>query len=585
MFVSVLWRLLLLCALFAQSCAVSCSTETVDMQREVAARLLFAEGDKLRESTDPGGALAIFQRVIKDYPGTDSADFAHFRCAEALIQLGKCGEALTLAQSVIDKNPKTIVAAWCQYAIGQALLKNGDEYGGIAALRKIKQTLPDHLDLGPLRESRQILGALCERRLGSRMDLLDLAEYLGVDKSNTTERAELYAIVGAYKGRDGHIELASPVLEKLAAECPKETDELEWARSEVAMSYLDSPTAGGGNFAKLATEMLAPLLKPDATPNDQAGKACLCLARYYMRGKMDEKALQTLREGSETLLGTVRGPEILYELGRALTRAGKIEEASAVMKRLVTDKPLSAQAMIIRAVTEEEVLGSSTASIESLIKSTADNWRPEWSVVTLYPMDGSLGNPVLIARQAVALAREDRPDVAVELINSFAKRTGLSANDAAKAGLEVVTLAMLRAVDENRFSREAAYAFQMVRDNADKESMNLFLSRVDKQLALLAGAERAVARIWLQSQLQKGGRYEDAEYILVELLRMSDITRDTAANARYDLGICYRNLGNNNLAHHYLQQVVDEYNDTGWASRATRTLIEWSSADKKNVVN
>lgn len=117
-----------------------------------------AKRDKHREATDPSGALSIFQRVVKEYPDTEAAGFARFRCAEALVQMGQCNAALALAQSVIDSNPKTLPAAWAQYAVGQALLKKGEEYGGVIALRRVKEHLPDRLDISPLSEARRILG-------------------------------------------------------------------------------------------------------------------------------------------------------------------------------------------------------------------------------------------------------------------------------------------------------------------------------------------------------------------------------------------------------------------------------------------
>jgi tetratricopeptide (TPR) repeat protein len=278
-------RCLFICAATILVLAVL-PAQSADRAREVADYALLAEGEKLNEATQPAAALEIFERVAKEYPDTESGMFAQFRRAETLVFLGQCTEAIARARMVIDAYPNTSVAAWSQYAIGQALLKQQGQPGeAVRALRGVKSMLPNKLDLGALEGSRVVLARLIEQHYGfsEKMDPLAPASFLEVARNDSKGKAELYAILAFHWGRAGRIDLANPVLDRIAQECPEEKDELEWAKAEVGMGYLNGHSEGD-EFCRLAIDLLNPVLS-SSVPNDESAKAASAL-----RGSTSEAA-------------------------------------------------------------------------------------------------------------------------------------------------------------------------------------------------------------------------------------------------------------------------------------------------------
>ncbi|MCL6628884.1 MAG: hypothetical protein K6U00_04705 [Armatimonadetes bacterium] len=325
--------LLALCAIAPLAHATPPSSEvplptqaahTSRQDREGAARAIIREGERANDVTDPAGALALFEKAIEQYPDTEVVRFAYVRKAETLVYLDRCDEAIQLGRWVIEKYPKTKPACWAQFWVGQALLKKGERLAGMTALRGVNGLLPDRNDLTPLDLSRWVLGELCEPQYLLHKDIGDVMSFLGMGRDDAQSRAEVYAILAAYRGRDGRIDRGNSFIGRLERECADQKVEQDWAKAKVAASYLDK-AGTDGEFVNLAIGMLQPILTNNN--DDAAAQGCLSLARFYRRGNLSAKAEEVLRAGKERFLATSHGAEILYELATLLTKQRRDTEA------------------------------------------------------------------------------------------------------------------------------------------------------------------------------------------------------------------------------------------------------------------
>jgi len=408
------------CAIGIFLLSVLIPANAADRAREIAAHSLLAEGEKLNEATQPAAALGIFERVAREYPETEAGMFAQFRRAETLVFLDRCTEAIARAQMVIETYPNTVVAAWAQWCIGRALISEGRVSDGVEALRKVAEILPDRSDLTPFDYARLELGSLCETHIQRSGNILDAAKCLRVDASDSKSRAEILATVAAYRGKDGRIDLAYPLLRRLAEECPSESMEIEWARTQVATAYLRSRNCKREELSARAVELLEPIASTGRAGDDVVAKATLWLARYYKVNGEPKRAAELLQPAIERCLNTSHGAEMLYELGLVLARVGKSAESLSAMKRLVDEKPFSKYADAARNFIEVGLPSDPSEPIESLVKWAEEHYAPKYRLLAFAPGDGSLDNPYLVAMQAVALAKEDRPDLSIELLDRFA---------------------------------------------------------------------------------------------------------------------------------------------------------------------
>jgi len=562
---------------------------SADRAREIAAHSLLAEGEKLNEATQPAAALEIFERVAKEYPDTEAGMFAQFRRAETLVFLDRCTEAIARAQMVIDAYPNTVVAAWSQYAIGQALLKQqGRPDDAVQAFRKVKGMLPNKLDLGALEGSRVVLAQLMQQHYGfsEKTDPLAMASFLGVDRNDAKSKAELYAILAFHWGRAGRIDLANPVLARLSQECPEESDELEWAKSEVGIGYLNVHNEGD-EFCKLAIELLKPVLS-SGVPNDESAKAALCLARFYKRsGKYAESA--GLLEGAIAKhIETAHASEMLYELATVLRKQAKNDEAIKVLNRIVTEKPVSRYRLAAERLIEE--IGKSTpetqASLDELIKEADARFDPKWKDLASAPKDGSLGDGVMVARQAVALAREDKPELALVLLDRFATQHKLSADELARAKAEMALCSLRAAKNIRRFSNEGALVFSICVGKQNRSAIETrvrtdlirrAVSVIENLLHLLTSeTDKIVACKWIAELAYGAGLYQEALHFFKEVIK-SKTTRSGLAEAHYYAGMCYWHLQQPRVARQHMERIVELYPSSAWAPRARGLLYQWSA--------
>jgi len=491
---------------------------------------------------------------------------------------------------VIETYPNTVVAAWSQFSIGHALLKQqGRPDEAVQAFRKVKGMLPNKLDLGALEGSRVVLAQLMQQHYGlsEKTDPLAMASFLGVDRNDAKAKAELYAILAFHWGRSGRIDLANPVLARLSQECPEERDELEWAKAEVGIGYLNVHVEGD-EFCKLAIELLKPVLS-SGVPNDESAKAAICLGRFYKRSGKYAEAAGVLEGAIERHIDTAHAAEMLYELATVLRKQAKNEEAVKVLNRIVAEKPVSRYRIASERLIEEisKDRPETQASLDELIKEADAKFDPKWKELASAPKDGSLGDAVMVSRQAVALAREDKPELALVLLDRFATQHRLSADELERAKTEMALCALKSAADAGRISREAMYVVGLLtrRDSEGKEPFsetqrNLLTRAIEivkRVLDKLPSADAAGLNTWIGTTYMDMGRYRDAIAAFRDVRNLKGAPVELKAEATYLSGLCYRAIGYNNSARRCMEEVVKRYPESPLARKARGALFVWSN--------
>ena len=72
-------------------------------------------------------------------------------------------------------------------------------------------------------------------------------------------------------------------------------------------------------------------------------------------------------------------------------------------------------------------------------------------------------------------------------------------------------------------------------------------------------------------------RYGEAAESFRDELRIGALPPEREAKVRYHLGICCKEVGNDDLAKQYTGEVAERYPDSDWARQARGSLYFWSN--------
>jgi tetratricopeptide (TPR) repeat protein len=591
MFAARMRRCLFVCVAICSIAAVTLPARGADIEREKEARALLAEGEKLNEATRLYEALSTFKRVRQHYPDTEAGAFSEFWRAEVLARLGDTTEAIEIDQRIVKENPGTILACWAQYGMAQMM---GPTPAGIAAMRKVREMLPNRSDLTPFDLSRVVLGDWCGKYLVGHQDALDAAEFLGLRRDDTRDKAETLAIMAAHVAKSDGIQKAKPILDRLISECPGEREEVEWAKIEAAIACIDGKP-GEVEYETLSVGWLTPYSVLTLSDDDQAAKACLALARYYKRNGKLSDAAAALKHAADRHANTGHGAQVLYEYGCALGRQGRNEEAIAALKQMIARKPLSTHATAAETMIEslQSAPGLETASLEALIKEADANFDPKWQALASAPTDGSLHDPAMVARQAVALSRQGLLQSACALLDRFVSSGGASDADGIRARAHVCLMRLRALPDSGKETDEAKYLFSLAvldtrRDASEGarearvqmvELLGDFAQTLDP--AKVSSDTRARYLYWAGCLYMRVGQHKAALKWFKNALSVPGTSRDVQAQAMLTLGMTYRDIGYNDSARHTMRALARDYRDTPWGRQAGERLTEWANADAK----
>lgn len=299
LFAAVVRRGLRLCAIVTLLAALP--SLAADLPTEVAARALLGEAEKLIELSKPEGALPILDKVQAEYAGTEAAAFAELRRAFCFMYLGRLDEAIATARAIVAANPRTVLACWAQCVVGESLVKKKSIAEGVAELLQVSDMLPDRNDLGPLDKAMGVLGRVCTKSVGEKADPADALAVLGLSRSDVRDKARAFAIMAAYRAQQGRIDLANPILDRLATECPYEMAEFEWAQTAVAIAYLKK-TDSKGEFGPDVADRLSRLAVSSGASDHVMARVHLALARYYEKNDDPASALLVLESSKDRFL-------------------------------------------------------------------------------------------------------------------------------------------------------------------------------------------------------------------------------------------------------------------------------------------
>ena len=277
---------------------------------EIAARSLLGQAEKLIELALPQEALPILDRVQSEYPGTEAALFAELRRAQALMFLHEYDTATEVATGIVAANPGTMIACWAQCVVGQSLVKQGRTAEGVEALQEVGPMLPDHTDLGPLNEAREVLGRVCAEYVAEGRDDLDAVEAMGWDPTDHGAAARVLAMLAVHRARLGDFAAARATLNRIEILHPSHTAEIAWAKAEIGMHNVREALRLGTDALE-ATDALSLKSAAEYTSPQEAARAYLTLAkRHRQRGEIGE-AVRLLETARDNYLGTANAAEIL----------------------------------------------------------------------------------------------------------------------------------------------------------------------------------------------------------------------------------------------------------------------------------
>lgn len=358
---------------------------SAEQSKEIAARALLGEAEKLIELALPQEALPVLDKVRADYPDTEAAAYAVLRRAQALMFLHKYDEAIEQAAQITAANPGKIIACWAQCVVGQSLVLKGQVADGVRELWKVPSMLPDQSDLGPMNEAREVLGRIARQYLADRREDLDAAEAIGLNRHHAGDKAKLLAILAAYRAREGDFVKAKETLSRLASECADQVEELKWANAEVTMYCIDRLNSSDA-IAREAAETLYNLCASFPSGHQSGARACLSLARFYRQAGDVDRAIAVLERARNDFGTTANAAEMLYELGHLLLARNRTEEAIAVLNQIVIAWPRSGYAAPALYTIGTCARTDQTIPLQALSQLTDESYSRRWRAMAFWKL-------------------------------------------------------------------------------------------------------------------------------------------------------------------------------------------------------
>lgn len=100
-------------------------------------------GDAYQDAEEWEKAIEVYDRVLKDYPGSVYADYVQYRQGIALLKISKIDTATLTFQSLRQNFPNSKYLNDIDYYLGVAYFKKGDSVAAIQSIEKFLKN-PDH---------------------------------------------------------------------------------------------------------------------------------------------------------------------------------------------------------------------------------------------------------------------------------------------------------------------------------------------------------------------------------------------------------------------------------------------------------
>lgn len=576
--------LMLVVLLSYTASSVVCASQWQD---EMAAGQLVAEATflatsrKISSSANRQVSLERLQQVMHNYPQTTAALTAEHCRADVLRMLGRSDEAIAAATSIVEMRPGTVEARWASLCIGRTLIDTGNARKGISELVKVAM---GPLDAGsaPTRTARWLLGPLCNEYLKGRQDVMDAADFLGLDRDTANARALVLGVMARYYGREGSFSQARRMLQRLEEEAPHQIADMEWAKCHVAMDTLALPNKQLST-AKWAQSVLLAACEADAT---YADSACLALCRLYRKSGKVADAISLLERVRSTQAAGSRD-QILYVLGSLMYEQSREDAAVAIFNELIVTYPNSTYAKLAEFVAASGRTLGPSQSIQFLLRAAYSRFQPGWTLLAFCPTNVDIDLPCVIAARLAALVKCGFTDAAVDEARIVGGHHRFPEFDSGCL-LGEVALCAFTDSEHCKDLLEAGphLALLMVpnvsahSDTEERLSARLWMLRevaravTDKGRCKSPLGERAAVLTCAADSSFFLAAYAQAAPMYQALLKMEP-GRDARAKARHHLGICYWEMGDRRTAERYMNTVVREYGSTAWAVYAGTSLQVW----------
>ncbi|MBL8013226.1 MAG: tetratricopeptide repeat protein [Candidatus Omnitrophica bacterium] len=128
-------------------------------------------GDAYQDMSEWNKAVEVYDRILKEYPGSVYSDYVQYRQGIALLKLSKIELATIAFQSLQQNFPKSKYLADINYYLGVAYFKKGDWSAAIKAIETFLKNPSHPADFTP--EANYVL-ALCMLNLSKAEDAIKL---------------------------------------------------------------------------------------------------------------------------------------------------------------------------------------------------------------------------------------------------------------------------------------------------------------------------------------------------------------------------------------------------------------------------
>jgi tetratricopeptide (TPR) repeat protein len=339
----------------------SLADKTADVKIRIAAFSKMAE--TYAALGDNENAISAYRKILADYPGCESCDYAHNNLGILLSGAGRWDEVIDTFKTLIRAYPQSKVLDEAVFYLGKAYYATGDYLSGYLSLRGFKNKFPD----SALKTDAAILEGACLKSLKRYAEAYEVlsqitapANDISVSTFLTFELADcLYGL-----GREDE---ARKHLEALSSQYP-DSDGSRNALWRLASHYFYK------NRLDLSMQYLLDLLKsnPEASLSDDA---------YFMVGLCYEKegrlleaidsfkkveankakvypkiadSYRVLRNFKEAIIyyrlalaeKEIDSPLIRFQLAECLEESGQTEEALELYTQLDDDRSLMVKGLL-----------------------------------------------------------------------------------------------------------------------------------------------------------------------------------------------------------------------------------------------
>ena len=421
-------------------------------------------------------ALAAYQKVLENFPGTPQAIEAQYWLGICAQQKGDNAAAIPKLESFLKEHSDHPLAPLALYAKAGALLATNKKDEALAAFAEVAQKYPDSAPApftyfiraqhaGAAGDNTQI-GKIMREFIGKypQDDKVYAAyEMLAQLEVNAGKTEEAVALYREYAGKYEESPQAAQAYQKIAdllrgaAEslgrygALNDDERAQWkthleasiaAAEELLKKYPDSPAVAFGLRSMLACQRLllgAELKKPEeveayfnelaqAAPSAKAKSKILFALADYVRESDESRALTIMRQAYDPEV--IYAPADLDAYGEALVRGGQLDDAAGVYDKLARDFPVptgSAPTQAPPAIQEAQAIalfGRARVLQEKGDKASAGKLFQQ--LKSLYPWSPK----VLEADYGIAqsLREEKKFDEAIGLLGGVIRATNATAD-------------------------------------------------------------------------------------------------------------------------------------------------------------